>query len=98
MDSLLRAKTLVLLGTLLSVVNLSACATQYQHRIKKSSEFYGDLDWCERKADSEGYPHVGATRDSIIENCLLNFGWKIRKNVCLSRHLDGRTPATEFCE
>lgn len=77
---------------------LGACATQYGHPIKKSSEFYDDLDWCERQADSEGYPHIGATRDTKIDGCMTEFGWRTKRGMCLSKYFGTRMPASERCE
>lgn len=79
-------------------VFMVGCASQFQHPIKKTAEFYEDLEWCEKQADVQGYPYKGATRDNMIDGCLGRFGWNLRRSGCFSRHLGTRMPASEHCQ
>lgn len=75
----------------------SGCASQYYHPIKKTAEFYEDLDYCEAAADRQGMDVKTASRDRLVDQCLTQLGWRNKENTCFSSRLGSRMPASEPC-
>jgi hypothetical protein len=90
----MKTKTLAILALML--LN-TGCASQYFHPIKKTTEFYDDLGYCEAQVEREGMTLIGASRDRAMEQCLVHLGWRDKENHCFSRRLQTRMPASEVC-